>query len=202
MSLGATLCHPKTPGDSVPSLDHPQLCADISLHVSLETRRLLWKPPSSSLLHILFLTLMWGEWLCPHPAPKFRDPFQGCSGEHLGWGCTRAWGWLSPCVLKACSCAHPHAVMCDISPLPWRPHRAHGSGSAASWGKHACCHGNGHNCSIFRLKEGKKEGERGGEMAPWGSRPGMCLPAQRVLLHTGVTLLGAYGGDKEEATFG
>ncbi|XP_005051674.1 PREDICTED: CUGBP Elav-like family member 6 isoform X2 [Ficedula albicollis] len=79
--------------------------------------------------------------------------------------------------------------MCDISPLPWRPHRAHGSGSAASWGKHACCHGNGHNCSIFRLKEGKKEGERGGEMAPWGSGPGMCPPAERVLLHTGVTLM-------------
>lgn len=70
VSLGATLCHPMTPGGSIPSLDHPQLCADISLHVSLETRRLLWKPPSSSLLPILFLTLMWrGLSLLP-PIPK------------------------------------------------------------------------------------------------------------------------------------
>lgn len=154
-----------------------------------------------SLTHPLPHPDVGGTGSAPAQPQKFRDPLQGCSGGHLGWGCTRTWGRLSPCVLKACSCAHPRAVMCDISPLPWRPHRAHGSGSATLRGKHACCHGNGHNCSIFRLKEGKKEGEKGGEMAPWGSGPGMCLPARHVLLHTGVTLVGAHGGDKE-AKFG
>lgn len=39
-------------------------------------------------------------------------------------------------------------------------------------------------------------------MAPWGSGPGMCLPAQHVLLHKGITLVGAHGGDKEKAKFG
>lgn len=61
-------CHPVAPGDLVLSLEHPWLCADISPRVSLETRRLLWKPPSSSSLTILFLT-PGGGLVLPSPSP-------------------------------------------------------------------------------------------------------------------------------------
>lgn len=40
-------------------------------------------------------------------------------------------------------------------------------------------------------------------MAPWGSRPGMCAPSQRVPLHTHVMLAGTRGGNaQEEAEIG
>lgn len=49
-------CHLPAPEDLVPSPEHPWLGADISPCVSLETRQLLWKPPSSSSFTILILT--------------------------------------------------------------------------------------------------------------------------------------------------
>lgn len=40
-------------------------------------------------------------------------------------------------------------------------------------------------------------------MAPWGSRPGTCVLARCVLLHTRVTLAGTHSGDAwEEAKIG
>lgn len=111
------------PRGSVPSLEHPWLCTDISPRVSLETRQLLWKPPSSSSLTILFLTLgRWGVGMEPsaaHTQPlNLGTPSRGARGGTPGWGYTPTWVRQWHARVRGCPCAVLELWTCVRTPAP------------------------------------------------------------------------------------